>query len=158
MQFNFSYEKAKVIRGLRRHFLSRKEIRVMVIVVNVFAITSAILFALKKIRPEPFLLGSLIWIFMLIAIWYVLPNSIYRKSHTFKDRFRIIFNDDAVRLENQRGAVDWKWKQFTQYFETQEFFHLYFNSRSFFLLPKENMSADERHELRALLNRKIAGS
>ncbi|MDB5230991.1 MAG: YcxB family protein [Chitinophagaceae bacterium] len=129
----------------------------MVIIVNVFAITSAILFALKKIRPEPFLLGSLIWIFMLVAIWYLLPYSIYRKSHTFKDKFKIMFNEDGVRLENERGGVNWQWKQFTHYFETPEFFHLYFSSRAFFLLPKENISQDERHELRGMLGRKIGG-
>ena|ERR1700741_4461755 len=155
MEFSFSYNKPEVLRGLRRHFLSRKEIRLMVIIVNVFAIASAILFALKKIRPEPFLLGSLIWIFMLLSIWYLLPYSIYRKSHTFKDRFRVVLNEDGVRLENQRGAVNWNWEQFSGYFETPEFFHLYFNSRTFFLLPKDNIPDAGRRELRELFGRRI---
>ena len=59
----------------------------MMILVNVFAIGSAVLFYTKKIRPEPFLLGSFIWIFMMLAVWYILPYSIYSKSSTFKETF-----------------------------------------------------------------------
>jgi len=39
--------------------------------------------------------------------------------------------------------------------ETPHFFHLYFDSKSFFLVPKDNMSADMQHELRGMLNKKI---
>ena len=60
MHFKFSYNKKQIIQGLRYHFISRREIKLMMILVNVFAIGSAVLFYTKKIRPEPFLLGSFI--------------------------------------------------------------------------------------------------
>lgn len=156
MQFSFSYEKSKVIQALRRHFLNRREIRFMLIVVNVFAITSGILFYLKKIRPEPFLLGSCIWLFLMIAIWFLLPYSVYKKASTFKDSFTLFFDGEGLRLENTKGYVNWQWKQFISYFETPEFFHLYFNSKSFFLVPKENMPDNMRHELRSYLSRYVS--
>ena len=37
----FDYDKGKVIQALRYHFITRREIKVMMILVNVFAILSA---------------------------------------------------------------------------------------------------------------------
>ena len=91
MQFSFSYDKKKVIQGLRYHFISRKEIKLMMILVNVFAILSAILFYSNKIRPEAFLLGSFIWILMMASVWYILPYSIFKKTTVFRDHFIIYF-------------------------------------------------------------------
>jgi hypothetical protein len=155
MQINFTYKKKKVIQALRYHFISRSEIRIMMILVNVFAITSAVLFYTKKIRPEPFFLGTCIWIFMMIGVWYILPYTIYKKTSTFKDRFGIMFEEDTVRLDNDKGYASWKWQQFNKFFESPHFFHLYFNARSFFLVPKDNMNDTFQHELRGLLNKKI---
>jgi hypothetical protein len=50
----FEYHKQKVIQALRYHFISRKEIKVMMVLVNVFAILSAGLFFFKKISPLAF--------------------------------------------------------------------------------------------------------
>jgi hypothetical protein len=156
MQFSFDYDKKKTIQALRYHFISRKEIRLMMILVNVFAVVAAILFYSKKVRPEPFLLGSVIWIFMMAAIWYILPYSIYRKSATFKDSFTIFFNENGVHLETGRGQTSWKWGQFSKFLESPHFIHLYFDEKSFFLVPKDNVTEDMRHELRGMLNRNIA--
>jgi 4-hydroxybenzoate polyprenyltransferase len=155
MQFDFNYDKKKTLQALRYHFISRNEIRVMLVLVNVFAIVSAVLFYTKKIRPEPFLLGSTIWLFMVIAVWFILPYSIYRKASTFKDHFSISFSESGVFLRNERGSISWQWNQFHRFFETPHFFHLYFDSKSFFLVPKENITDEMRHELRALLNNHI---
>ena len=155
MHYSFSYERKKVIQGLRYHFIQRNEIRILIVLVNVFAIISAILFYIKKIRPEPFLLGSFIWIMLMATFWYFLPNSIYKKAATFKDSFIIDFNEDEIRLENERGYVNWPWTKFSRFFESPNFFHLYFDSRSFFLVPKDSMGEEFRHELRGLLNKKI---
>lgn len=157
MQHSFSYEKKKVIQALRYHFVQRPEVRILIIMVNVFAILSAVLFYMKKIRPEPFLLGSLIWLLLMATFWYILPNSIYKKASTFRDSFIIGFTDAQVTLENERGTVQWPWKTFSRFFESPHFFHLYFDGKSFFLVPKEGMSDSFRHELRALLNSKIGG-
>jgi hypothetical protein len=155
MQLSFSYNKPKVIQALRYHFVQSPEIRVMLILVNVFAIVSAILFYTKKIRPEPFFLGSLIWMGLMASFWYFLPNNIYNRSDTFKDKFIIHFNEGAVVLENERGEMIWQWNRFSKYFESPHFFHLYFDAKSFFLVPKDNMSEEFTHELRGLLKEKI---
>jgi len=155
MEFAFSYNKQKVIQALRLHFIARKEIKTMIVLVNAFAIISAILFYTKKIRPEPFLLGTIIWLLILVAIWYILPYSIYKKSATFKDNFTVWINENSIRLENQKGHISWQWKMFNRFFESPNFFHFYFNEKSFFLIPKEDISEDLKHELRSLLNEKL---
>ena len=155
MQFSFSYDKNKVIQGLRYHFITRREIRILVILVNIFAILSAVLFYTKKIRPEPFLLSTVLWLFLMISFWYLLPYTIYRRSNTFKDSFTIFFFDRQVRLKNSRGYVDWNWADFHTFFESPNFFHLYFSSRSFFLLPKENLDAETISTLRTIFNNHI---
>ena len=158
MQHSFSYDKKKVIQALRYHFIQKSEIRVLIIVVNIFAIVSAILFYTKKIRPEPFLLGSFIWLMLMAAFWYFLPNSIYKKAATFQDSFIIDFNEQEVRLENERGYTIWPWTKFSRFFESPHFFHLYFDAKCFFLVPNENISEDFGHELRGVLNSKIGMS
>lgn len=155
MQHSFSYDKKKVIQALRYHFVQKSEIRILIVLVNVFAIVAAILFYARKIRPEPFLLGSFIWIMLMATFWYILPNNIYKKNNTFKDHFIIHFTDTEVRLENDRGYVNWSWSQFSRFFESPNFFHLYFDSKSFFLVPKDNMGDEFRHELRGMLNKYI---
>lgn len=155
MQHSFSYEKNKVIQALRYHFIQRTEVRILIIVVNIFAIGTAALFFFKKIRPEPFLLGSVIWLGLIAAFWFFIPNSIYRKAATFKDSFTIFFRESEIVLENQRGYVEWPWSKFSKFFESPHFFHLYFDSKSFFIVPKDGMSDDFRHELRGVLNKKI---
>lgn len=155
MQVSFTYDKKKVIQGLRYHFMSRPEIRILVILVNVFAIVAAVLFYMKKVRPEYFLLGSCLWLGIMFAFWYLMPTTIYKREVTFKDSFTIFFTEANVRLENERGYVEWNWDRFTSFFESPNFFHFYFSARSFFLVPKDNMGGEFSHELRALLNKHI---
>lgn len=155
MQFSVTYNKKKVIQGLRYHFITRKEIRILLILVNIFAITSAVLFYSKRIRPEPFLLSSVIWIFLMVSLWYLLPNIIYRRSETFKDNFTIFILERQVRLQNSRGYVEWSWNRFTHYFESPNFFHLYFSSKSFFLLPKDCIPPERLSDIRTIFNTHI---
>ena len=155
MQFSVSYNKKKVIQGLRYHFITRREIRIMLILINIFAITSAVLFYTKKIRPEPFLLSSIIWIFFMVSFWFLLPNIIYKRAQTFKDNFTIFILDRQVRLQNNHGYVEWNWNKFTHYFESPNFFHLYFSTKSFFLLPKDCIPPERMSDLRAIFNTHI---
>jgi len=155
MQLSFSYNKKKVIQALRYHFISKREIKLVMILVNVFAITSAVLFYFKKIRPEPFLLGSVIWILLMLSIWYILPYTIYRREQTFKESFTMFFGNNNVTLQSSQGHVDWPWQRFLKYIESPNFFHLYFTTQSFFIIPKDEMSDDFRHDLRQLLQEKI---
>ena len=92
----FEYNKAKVIQALRYHFISRKEIKIMMILVNVFALLSAALFFMKKITPIAFLLSSFLWFLMMILFWFLLPRIIYRKSPSFKEKYRINIDDNAL--------------------------------------------------------------
>lgn len=156
MQFSFSYDKKRVIQGLRYHFITRNEIRILLVLVNVFAITAAVLFYTKKINPEPFLLSTLLWLFLMISFWYLLPQIVYRRSATFKDSFTMFILDRQVRLQNNKGYAEWSWDKFSHYFESPHFFHLYFSPRSFFLLPKEGMSQDALNSLRSTFSTNIA--
>jgi len=155
MQLSFTYEKKKVLQALRYHFIWQPEIRILLILIIVFDIASAILYMLGKIRPEPFLLGSFIWLVFIVSFWFFLPNNIYKKSATFKSGFTVDFGNSNITLKNEHGYVDWEWLQFSKYFESPDFFHIYFSSKSFFLLPKDNMNDDFRHNLRILLKEKV---
>lgn len=150
MHINFKYDKPKVIQALRYHFVSRKEIKVMVILINVFAILSAILLYTKKIRPEPFLLSSLIWVIMAISIWYILPTMVYKKSAAFLDEYTAYISEKGILIKTIRGEIFWPWKGFVKEFETPHHFHVYFDEKQFFLFPKVVMNETELHEFRRL--------
>lgn len=152
----FTYNKQKVIQALRYHFITRREIKVMMILVNVFAILSATLFFFKKISPYAFLMSSVLWFALMIVFWFLMPYMVYRKADTFRDRFRAILSDDEFRIENDRGGRSWNWSEFSTWLESPHFFHLYFNSRSFFIVPKEAFEGDAVHEARKILKAKIA--
>ncbi|MBL0355996.1 MAG: YcxB family protein [Chitinophagaceae bacterium] len=151
----FTYNKGKVIQALRYHFISRREIKFMMILVNVFAIVSAALFFYHKVHPISFLISSVLWFILMIAFWFVLPNIIYKKSDTFKDRFRVTLGPTAFMIENERGSRSWPWTEFSTSMESPHFFHLYFDSRSFFIVPKDAFEGDDEHEARKILAAKI---
>lgn len=155
MRFKFSYNKKNVLQALRFHFIWQSEIRILLIVIVAFDVLSAILYFTNIIRPEPFLLGSAIWLLFIISFWYILPNSIYKKSRTFKESFTLSVQEDYLILESSEGYVEWKWNQFLKYAETPAFFHLYFSTKSFFLLPKYAITSEEQSELRSIFKEKI---
>ncbi len=140
MKLNIRYEKGKVLQALRYHFISRREIKLMMILVNVFALFAAVLYAFKLISPLPFLMSSVLWISMMAAFWVWLPAMIYRKSKTFKDVFTVNIEAQHFFIDTAGGQKSWAWREFSSYYETPGFFHLYFDSKSFFLLPKDAFS------------------
>lgn len=156
MTVQFGYDKKQVIQALRYHFLMRPEIKILLILINVFAITSAVLFAFKKIQALSFLIFSFLWFLLMLTIWRILPGSIYRKSLTFQDQFIMHFEEENVVLETAKGAKGWPWKQFSHFVESPYFFHLYFDSRSFFLVPKDSFkSITDLQTAREMLRKKI---
>jgi len=156
MTIHFTYDKRQVIQALRYHFITRPELRIMIILVNVFALTAAILFYLKKITPLAFLIGSLLWFGLMISIWFILPGVVYRRAATFQDHFTMDFGEEQFTLGNERGSRSWSWKALSSFLESPHFFHLYFDSRSFFLVPKSGCkTSDEIFQLRQLLKEKI---
>ncbi len=156
MTVNFSYDKKKVIQALRYHFLTRPEIRILLILINVFAIGSAILLYFKIIQPLSFLVFSLLWFGLMLVVWRILPLSIYKRSRTFLDNFSMDFEDEYVALRTERGEKRWPWDAFSKFVESPYFFHLYFDPRSFFLVPTESFKdLEERQAARALLKQRI---
>jgi YcxB-like protein len=155
MTIHFEYEKGQVIQALRYHFISRPEIRIMIILVNVFALGSLILYAMKKITPLAFLVGSLLWVILMISFWFVLPIMVYRRAETFLHKFSMSFEQDGFSLKHERGSRSWQWDALSHFIESPNFFHLYFDSRSFFLVPKSGFrDKDEVYEMRQLLKEK----
>jgi hypothetical protein len=156
MVIHFGYEKSQVMQALRYHFISRPEIRTMIIVVNVFAIVSLILYALHKITPTAFMIGSLLWIFLMISFWFALPIMVYRRAETFRHEFSMDFKQDGFTLLHERGSRSWQWNAVSNFLESPNFFHLYFDPRSFLLVPKSGFKdSDEIYELRQLLKEKV---
>jgi YcxB-like protein len=157
MTISFKYNRKKVIQALRYHFISKKEIRILIILVNVFALFAACMFFWKKITPVAFLLSSFLWFCLMIALWYILPLTVYNRAKTFKDSFTLTFMDDYMHIENPNGSKDWNYKSFKYFLETPNFFHLYVDERSFFLIPKEAFSdSDQIHEARLFLKNQIS--
>ena len=113
----------------------------MMILVNVFALFAAVLYAFKLISPLPFLMSSVLWISMMGAFWIWLPALIYRKSKTFKDQFDVFIEEQHFYIQTSSGRRTWAWREFQRYYETPGFFHLYFDDKTFFLIPK-NAFAD----------------
>lgn len=156
MTIHFGYDKGQVLQALRYHFISRPEIRIMLILVNVFALASIILYAFHKITPMAFVVGSVLWIVLMISFWFALPGMVYRRAITFKHSFNMSFEEDGFTLAHEKGSKSWSWKALNKYIESPHFFHLYFDSRSFILVPKNGFKdSDEVYELRQLLKEKV---
>ena len=156
MTISFGYQKGQVIQALRYHFISRREILIMLILVNVFALTSVILYLFNKITPMACMTGSLLWIILMISFWFILPGMVYRRAITFKHNFSMDFQEDGFTLRHEKGSKSWPWTALKNFIESPHFFHLYFDSRSFLLVPKNGCrDADEVYELRELLKAKV---
>ncbi len=149
----FTYNKAKVIQALRYHFITRREIKLMIILVNVFALASAGLyfFLPGRISPQAFFISSFLWAVLMLSFWFIMPQMVYRKAQTFKDSFKASFNDTGFGIENERGSREWNWQELSCWLESPHFFHLYFNPRSFFIIPKEAFVGDDVHAARKIL-------
>lgn len=157
MTVHFGYDKKLVLQALRYHFLNRREIRLMIILVNVFAMASAALFYFRKILPMAFFVSTFLWIVLMLSFWFVLPGLVYRRAATFRDQFTMDFEEKGFSLGNERGGRQWSWKTVSHYLETPHFFHLYFNSTSFFLVPKAAFKGEQLAEIRDLLRGNISG-
>lgn len=149
----FTYNKAKVIQALRYHFISRREIKVLIILVNVFAIFSAVMYFMHKVSPVAFLLASGLWFILMIAFWFALPYIIYKRSKTFLNKFKVSFDDEEMAIETEHGRRAWNWSAFSSFLESPFFFYLYFDARTFFLVPKD--AFDDVHSARQVLRNKI---
>lgn len=157
MTIYFGYEKSKVMQALRYHFINRPEIRIMIILVNVFAVVSIVLYILRTVQPAAFLIFSFLWVILMVSFWYLLPLAVYKRSVTFKHDFSMDFTEESFTLGHEGGgSKTWAWASLKNYLESPHFFHLYFDSRSFFLVPKSGCKdPDEVFELRKLIKSKV---
>jgi YcxB-like protein len=156
MTISFGYEKGQVIQALRYHFISRREILIMLILVNVFALASVILYLFNRITPMACMTGSFLWIILMVSFWFILPGMVYRRAVTFKHNFSMDFKEDEFILRHEKGSKSWPWTALKNFIESPHFFHLYFDSRSFLLVPKNGCrDADEVYQLRKLLKAKV---
>lgn len=147
MTIHFGYDKNQVIKGLRYHFLSRREIKLLIILINVFSIGAAALLFFKVIQPFSFLIFSLLWMGLMLVVWRIMPARIYKKANTFKDNFSLTLLNNGIELSNERMSKLWVWENFSHFIESDYFFHLYFDQRSFFLIPKDAMKDFETRQL-----------
>jgi len=156
MTIHFGYNKGQVLQALRYHFISRPEIRTMLILVNVFTLGSITLYFFHKITQMAFLIGSLLWIILMISFWFILPGLVYKRAITFRHQFSMNFEEEGFSLNHDRGSKSWPWKALKNFIESPHFFHLYFDSKSFILVPKNGCKdRDEVYELRQLLKKKV---
>lgn len=156
MKIPIHYRRKEVVQALRYHFLSRREIRLMIILVNVFALMSLVLFAMKKVVPMAFLVGSLLWLVLMVTFWIAMPQWVYHRNATFRDQFTLEFFDDGFRFSNTRGGRFVPWTRLSSFNETPEFLYFYFDPRSFFLVPKSGFAnTDDLHEIRTLLKERV---
>jgi hypothetical protein len=159
MTIHFGYNKGQVLQALRYHFISRPEIKIMLILVNVFAIVSLTLYFMHKITPMACFVGTFLWIVLMISFWFILPGVVYRRAITFRHEFSMDFKPEGFTLGHERGSKTWPWAALKTFLESPHFFHLYFDNRSFILVPKEGCKdKDEVYELRKLLKEKVKKS
>ena len=159
MNIHFEYNKEDVIKGLRYHFISKSEIKILIILINLFAIVSVLLFFMGKLQAEKLTLFSLLWFVTMLCVWFLLPKSVYKNTATFKDEIVATFTDNNLVLDTHKGSKSIPWNSFTHIKESPEFFYLYMNARSFFLIPKAATHNDATvPQLRKFITEHIASA
>lgn len=155
MTVAFGYDKPKVLQALRFHFINKKDIRLLLILVNIVAILSGVLFFMQKIQPTVFLLTSVMWIVLMILFWFLMPRMIYNRNRTFKDNFTVTIDNVNLTLAHEKGQRVWHYKDFINWFESPHFIHLYVGANAFFIIPKEPFAFEQLQEVREIFNTNI---
>lgn len=157
MTIYFGFDKKKVIKALRLYFISRREIRFMIILVNVFAILLLAAFILGYLGATNYIVFCTLWAVLMVFFWFVFPYSVYGKTAMFKHEYSMSFDEQHFSLEYNGRGKSWEWSALKKYMESPDFFHLYFDSRTFLLVPKDGCKdSDEVHELRTLIKSKVS--
>ncbi len=155
MTISYGYDQPKVLQALRYHFINKKDIRYILLAVNALAVISGVLYFLKKIEPNVFFLTSLMWIVLMLVFWILMPRIIYSRTKSFKENFITTINQDEVTLQSELGARTWPMQQFTNWFESPHFIHLYVAANSFFIIPKDPFTESQLTEVRVLFQKNI---
>lgn len=150
----FVYDKPRVIQALRYHFISRREIKVLIILINLFALFSATLYYFKKVSPAAFLLSSFLWVTLMLLFWHLMPRWVYRRHNTFRQSFQLHWDEQAFTIRQGQASRSWNWNEVQSWLESPHFFHIYFNPRSFFLIPRAAFEGEGEHQFRRALREK----
>jgi hypothetical protein len=135
MQIEFTYDKKSVLRAIRYHFFSKKDIRILLLAVNIFTLLSGVLYFFQIVQPLPFLICSFLWFSLMLSFWVILPQNIYRNSKTFQEFLMVDIREDKLIIHHSAGTKEWPYNAFQQVKETPDYFYLYLDERSFFLIP-----------------------
>ncbi|WP_298716910.1 YcxB family protein [Chitinophaga sp.] len=141
----FTYKREEVISALRFHFLRRGEIRVFRVTLIILLLATVIGYVFRMVNFNAMLGIVLMMIILGWAFWYLLPVSTYNKAATFRDNIRLRYNDEGMAIYTGQGERSMSWRSFSQIVETQSFFFLYRDKRSFFLIPTSAFENDEAH-------------
>lgn len=143
----FSYNKTEVINALRFHFLSRRETMILKVLCAVLFI-----FSLWGYWTSIVSYGLLVAVFIVIVLltaifWFVLPSSIYKKAKTFQEpSIKLQYNSEGMAIGTHAGARHLPWQSFHRVIETSDFFYLYRNTNSFFLIPVDAFSDESKRK------------
>ena len=83
----------------------------------------------------------------MLSFWLILPMKIYRGTHTFRERLNIDFRPTEMVIKHSGGQKVWSYSSFQSIKETPDFFYLYVDARSFFLIPQEAFEGEEERKL-----------
>lgn len=155
MEISFRYDKTAVINALRFHFLHRPETKVLRILFVVLFLLGLWGY-MKGFFPYSVVVVIFIGIILLtLVLYYVLPNVIYNKARTFREpSITLQYNDDGLSIGTHVGAHRVLWQSFSRVLETNDFYYLYRNSNTFFLIPSDAFENDAvRNDFSELLHR-----
>lgn len=148
----FTYNKDEVINALRTHFLRRGEIKVFRNTLLILLIAAITGYIFRVVNFNALLGISVMMIIIGWAFWYLLPVSTYNKAATFKDNIRLRYNEEGMEISTGAGERALSWRNFSQILETRNFFFLYRDKRSFFLIPTSAFdNEDARNSFSSLL-------
>ncbi|WP_109696493.1 YcxB family protein [Chitinophaga deserti] len=150
----FTYKKEEVINALRFHFLRRGEIRVFRNTLIILLLATVIGYVFRVVNFNAMLGIVVMMVILGWAFWYLLPVSTYNKAATFRDSIRLRYNDEGMAIYTGQGERSMSWRNFSQIVETQSFFFLYRDKRTFFLIPTSAFENDEaRSQFSELMQR-----
>lgn len=147
MHLEFNYDKGDVLHALRYHFMRRGEIKVFrnTLIILLLATLTGYFFSVVTTGA---LTGIVIMILVLgWVFWYLLPISIYNKAATFKDSIHLRYSEEGL-LITTRGSDhprNISWSNFSRVVETEKFFFLYRDKKTFFLIPTSAFQTEEAY-------------
>lgn len=136
MQLNFQYNKADVIDALRFHFMNRPEMKLFRIVLMILIAFAFIGYWMALINLQVVVWLFLLFIILILVFWYILPYSVYKKARTFSEpAIHLHWNEQNLSIGTHQGESNMPWTRFHKIVETKDFFFLYRDNKSFFLIP-----------------------